>query len=135
MLWPKLTVPKGGFHLAASGAVGKNAYDEQEVALELLESLQPAYADRLEARYRLSEVATMTSELLLEAIGRSRGAVQSGGRVNLQKAAEVVLNDFRASALGRITLETPDEFMAWQAAADAVEADRAERKAARGGRW
>ncbi len=131
MLWPKLTVEKGGYHLAASGAVGKNAYDEEEVALELLETLQPAYADRIEARYRLSDVAAMPAEQLLEAIGRARGAMWSGGRIHMQKAAEIVLNDFRATALGRITLETPEEFAAWQAAADVAEAQRQERKQAR----
>jgi ribosome biogenesis GTPase A len=131
MLWPKLTVPKGGYHLAASGAVGKNAYDEEEVALELLESLQPAYADRIEARYRLSDVADMPAETLLEAIGRQRGAMWSGGRIHMQKAAEIVLNDFRSTALGRITLETPEEFAAWQREADVIEAERQARKQAR----
>jgi ribosome biogenesis GTPase A len=131
MLWPKLTVEKGGYHLAASGAVGKNAYDEEEVALELLETLQPHYAAHIEARYRLSGVADMPSEQLLEAIGRARGAMWSGGRIHMQKAAEIVLNDFRASALGRITLETPEEFATWQAAADVEEAQRQERKQAR----
>ncbi|MBK7615850.1 MAG: ribosome biogenesis GTPase YlqF [Burkholderiales bacterium] len=131
MLWPKLTVPKGGYHLAASGAVGKNAYDEEEVALELLESLQPNYADRIEARYRLSDVAAMPAEQLLEAIGRARGAMWSGGRIHMQKAAEIVLNDFRSTALGRITLETPEEFAGWQREADVVEAERQARKQAR----
>jgi len=40
MLWPKIIVPESGYHLAASGAVGRNAYDEEEVALELLKTLQ-----------------------------------------------------------------------------------------------
>jgi ribosome biogenesis GTPase A len=44
MLWPRITVPQSGLHLAASGAVGRNAYDEQEVALALLQSLQAGYA-------------------------------------------------------------------------------------------
>ena len=129
MLWPKISIEKSGYHLAASGAVGRNAYDEEEVALELIESLQGPYADRLAARYTLADVATQTSDALLEAIGRKRGAVQSGGRFNPQKAAEVLLNDFRGGALGRITLETPDEYLQWLADADAEEAARAERKA------
>jgi ribosome biogenesis GTPase A len=111
--------------------VGKNAYDEEEVALELLESLQPNYADRIEARYRLSNVAAMPAEQLLEAIGRQRGAMWSGGRIHMQKAAEIVLNDFRSTALGRITLETPEEFAAWQREADVVETERQARKQAR----
>jgi ribosome biogenesis GTPase A len=122
MLWPKIQAPRAGYNLAASGAIGRNAYDEEEVALELLDTLKGHYGARIEARYGLSEVAAMTADALLEAIGRKRGAVQSGGRIHLQKAAEVVLNDFRAGAFGRITLETPDEFAGWLAAALAEEA-------------
>ena len=135
MLWPKIEVPQCGYLLAACGAIGRNAYDEQEVAFELLELLQSSYAARIESRYRLSDVAAMKSELLLEAIARQRGLVQTGGRINLQKAAEVVLNDFRAAALGAITLETPAEHAGWQAAALAqAQADEALRLARKGGR-
>jgi ribosome biogenesis GTPase A len=134
MLWPKIIVEKSGYHLAASGAVGRNAYDEEEVALELLNSLKGPYADRLAARFKLADVDTIAQrhdEELLEEIGRRRGAVMSGGRVNLQKASEVVLNDFRDMSLGRITLETPEEFTAWLAVAQALEAERQAKKLAR----
>ena len=131
MLWPKVMVPQSGYLLAASGAIGRNAYDEQEVAFELLAVLQENYAERLEARYRLAGVAAMGLEDLLAAIGRARGLVRAGARVDLQKAAEVVLNDFRNTALGRITLETPDQLAAWVAAAEIDEAGRAARKAER----
>ena len=129
MLWPKVMVPESGYLLAASGAIGRNAYDEQEVAYELLAVLQANYPDRLEARYRLTGVAALGLEELLAAIGRARGGVRSGARVDLQKAAEVVLNDFRSTALGRITLETPAQLAAWVVAAEIDEAGRAARKA------
>ncbi len=132
MLWPKIVVPKSGYHLAAAGSVGKNAYDEEEVTLELLESLQPAYADRIEARYKQQDVADLRAEELLEKIARQRGAVQSGGRLNLQKAAELVLTDFRTGMLGRLTLETPEEFIAWRTKAEADEALRLAAKPQRG---
>ena len=135
MLWPKITVERSGYHLAASGAVGRNAYDEELVALELLRRLQVQYAPLLEARYRLSlapeAVAEMPDDELLAAIGRKRGAVMSGGRVNLQKASEIVLTDFRSAVLGRITLETPHEFEAWRAAGLLADAEREAKKAAR----
>ncbi|OYT87765.1 MAG: ribosome biogenesis GTPase YlqF [Burkholderiales bacterium PBB6] len=132
MLWPKIIVPESGFNLAAAGSVGKNAYDEEEVALELLETLQVAYADRIAARYKQEKVADVPAEDLLAAIGRQRGAVQSGGRINMQKAAELVITDFRTGHLGRITLETPDEFLAWRAAGEVIEAERQIKKAQRG---
>ena len=97
MLWPRITIEESGYNLAASGAVGRNAYDEE----------------------------------LLEAIGRKRGAMLGGGRVNLQKTAEIVMTDFRTAILGRATLETPAEFEAWRAVGELQEAERAVRKEAR----
>ncbi len=131
MLWPRITVPHTGYFLAASGAVGRNAYDDEEVALELLAALKRHYPALLAARFRLMEVAAMPDEDLLAAIGRQRGALQGRGRVNLQKAAEIVMHEFRSATLGRITLETPDEFAAWQAEAEQREAERAAKKDAR----
>ena len=131
MLWPRIIVPRSGYHLAASGAIGRNAYDDEEVALELLVSLQPHYAAQIEARYRLTDVAALPAEALLTAIARQRGFLQSGGGVHLLKAAEAVLKDFRSGALGRTTLETPAEFAAWRTAGEADEAARVERKPAR----
>ena len=124
MLWPRIIVAKSGYNLAASGAVGKNAFDEEEVALELLDYLRQHYAQSLEQRYKLSGVADMTDEQLLDAIGRKRGALQGGARVNLQKAAEIVIHDFRACAMGRMTLETPEEFAQWLAEGQKLDAER-----------
>jgi len=132
MLWPRITVEQSGYLLAASGAIGRNAYDEHEVALALLERLQAHYAGAVAARYRLPDpaaLAALHADALLELIARQRGLVQTGGRLNLQKASEAVLNDFRSGALGRITLETPDEHAQWLAAAQALEAQRLAKKA------
>jgi ribosome biogenesis GTPase A len=134
MLWPRIAVPQSGWHLAASGAIGRNAYDEEEVALELLARLQTAYAPLLAARYKLAEgaaLATLPADALLTQIARQRGLVQAGAHPDLHKAGNVVLNDFRSGTLGRITLETPQEHAAWVAAAQAQDALRAPPKAAR----
>ncbi len=131
MLWPRIIVEKSGFNLAASGAVGRNAYDEELVALELLDYLRQHYAPLLEARFRLAGVAQMRDEEVLDAVGRQRGALLAGGRVNTQKAAEIVITEFRATTLGRITLETPQEFAVWLAQGQAQDAERARRKAER----
>ena len=138
MLWPRITIEQSGYHLAASGAVGRNAYDEELVALELLRRLQqPRYAPLLEARYKLGvdshAMAAMHDEELLTAIGKKRGAMLGGGRVNVQKTAEIVLTDFRTAILGRVTLELPGEFEEWSAIAAVQEAERAARKDARKG--
>lgn len=130
MLWPRIIVAKSGYNLAASGAVGRNAFDEEEVALELLAYLQAPYGPLLAARYQLEAVQNLSDEQLLEAIGRKGGALLAGARVNLQKAAEIVLADFRAARIGRITLETPLEFSLWLAEGKKLDAERQLRKEA-----
>jgi ribosome biogenesis GTPase A len=124
VLWPRIIVAKSGYNLAASGAIGRNAFNEEEVALELLDYLKTNYPALLEARFKLEAVTGMSDEELLEAIGRKRGALQGGKRVNLQKAAEIVIYDFRAAVMGRITLETPEEFAEWLAAGQKLDAQR-----------
>ncbi|WP_218511816.1 ribosome biogenesis GTPase YlqF [Variovorax sp. dw_308] len=132
MLWPRIIVPKSGFNLAASGAVGRNAYDEELVALELLATLKKDYAGLVETRFKLAEsIADLSDEEALEAIARKRGALLGKGKVNTQKTAEVVMHEFRNGSMGRITLETPDAFSQWFAAGLQADAERAEKKAAR----
>ena len=137
MLWPKIIVPQSGYNLAASGAVGRNALDEETVALELLNYLRQHYLPQLQARYQANpeESQSWQDTDWLEWIGRRRGALLGGGRINYQKAAENTLTDFRDGQIGRITLETPEQWQAWLAAAREEEArlqaKRAERQAER----
>ncbi|MBL0920297.1 MAG: ribosome biogenesis GTPase YlqF [Hydrogenophaga sp.] len=128
VLWPRIIVPQSGIHLAASGAVGRNAYDDQEVAYELLDNLKLSYPALLRARYPLGDadaaLADMKAEDMLDAIGRQRGALVSGGRVDAQKTAELVIADFRTALMGRITLETPEQYKVWLKAGQAADAER-----------
>ena len=139
MLWPKIIVAQSGYNLAASGAVGRNALDEEEVALELLDYLRRHYLPLLQARYAADKDPSShwDDASWLEWIARKRGALLGGGRVNYQKAAENVLTDFREGAIGRITLETPRQWEEWLKAARKKEAElkaeREVRKAARSG--
>jgi ribosome biogenesis GTPase A len=128
VLWPRIIVAKSGYNLAASGAIGRNAFNEEEVALELLDYLKTHYPALVEARFKLEAVTAMSDEELLEAVGRKRGALQGGKRVNLQKAAEIVIYDFRAAVMGRITLETPQEFAQWLVAGQKLDAQRQVKK-------
>jgi ribosome biogenesis GTPase A len=128
ILWPRIIVAKSGYNLAASGAIGRNAFNEEEVALDLLDYLKTHYPNQVQTRFKLEGVAEMTDEVLLEAIGRKRGALQGGQKVNLQKAAEIAIYDFRAGIMGRISLETPDEFAQWLAAGQVLDAQRQVKK-------
>lgn len=133
MLWPRIIVAKSGYNLAASGAIGRNAFDEEEVALELLNVLKQHYAGLVEARFKLdtASVAPLTDEEALNAIGRKRGALLGKGRINLQKTAEIVMHEFRNGSMGRITLETPEEFAQWLAVGQKIDAERQAKKADR----
>ena len=132
MLWPRIVVPESGYNLAASGAVGRNAYDDQEVALELLSKLKVAYGAQLEARYKLGlpldTVASLPDEEVMAAIARKRGAIGTGGSIHWQKVAELLIADFRSGVLGRITLETPEQFLQWLAAGQQADAERQSKK-------
>ena len=137
MLWPKIIVEESGYNLAASGAVGRNALDEEEVALELLDYLRRHYLPLLQARYAADKDPSShwDDTSWLEWIARKRGALLGGGRVNYQKAAENVLTDFREGAIGRITLETPRQWDEWLKAAPKQQAERkAEREAKKAAR-
>lgn len=131
MLWPRIVVEQSGYCLAASGAVGRNAFDEEEVALELIAMLNRDYPGALTQRFKLGDLAGCAEQEWLAAIGRQRGAVMTGGRINLQKAAEIVLHELRSGSLGRISLETPQDLARWQAEAAVKEVERDARKSAR----
>lgn len=106
LLWPKIHHPSDGYMLAASHAVGTNAVIEEEVAAFLGDLLLARYPALLTARYGVATTG-MDGPALLEAIARRRGCRIKGGGPDLEKAALILLRDFRDGALGRISLETP----------------------------
>jgi ribosome biogenesis GTPase A len=108
MLWPKIDHPIDGLMMAASHAVGVNAYIGEDVATWLAGYLLEAYPGPLAARYGLS-VDGMDAVAVLEAVAKKRGCIIKGrgGELDLEKAAGVLLTDYRSGALGRISLETP----------------------------
>ncbi|MFA0087212.1 ribosome biogenesis GTPase YlqF [Vibrio sp. 10N.261.51.F12] len=108
VLWPKVENPHSGFRLAATGAVKDTAIEYDEVAFYTVEYLAQHYADRLKERYQIDEELPESDLELMELIGKKRGALQSGGRVNLHKASEILLHELRSGTLGQITLELPE---------------------------
>ncbi|MGF1749347.1 MULTISPECIES: ribosome biogenesis GTPase YlqF [Vibrio] len=108
VLWPKVENPHSGFRLAATGAVKDTAIEYDEVAFYTVEYLAQYYAERLKERYQIDEELPESDLELMELIGKKRGALQSGGRVNLHKASEILLHELRSGTLGQITLELPE---------------------------
>ncbi|ANS87332.1 DAR GTPase 3, chloroplastic [Vibrio scophthalmi] len=107
ILWPKVENPHSGFRLAATGAVKDTAMEYDEVAFYTVEYLAQAYPEKLKERYQIEELPESDVELM-EEIGRRRGALRSGGRVDLHKASEILLHELRSGTLGQVTLERPD---------------------------
>ncbi|EGU34478.1 ribosomal biogenesis GTPase [Vibrio sp. N418] len=107
ILWPKVENPHSGFRLAATGAVKDTAMEYDEVAFYTVEYLAQAYPEKLKERYQIEELPESDVELM-EEIGRRRGALRSGGRVDLHKASEILLHELRSGTLGQVTLERPE---------------------------
>lgn len=108
LLWPHLEDQDGARRLALSGAIGENAYDQVAIALFGLDWLQQDYPQPLATRYKLDSTAQDPVELL-DAIGRKRGCMVSGGEVDSRRAAEILLNEIRGGKLGRLSFEAPPE--------------------------
>lgn len=107
VLWPKFEDQSAGERLAFVGSVKDDVIDIEHLAVRLLEVLAPREGEKLAARYRLTaeEVAKSEPFDLLELIGRRRGMLLSGGLVNTERAAIMVVDEFRGGLWGRITLE------------------------------
>jgi ribosome biogenesis GTPase A len=106
VLWPKLENQHGGYRLAVTGAIKETAVSNDDIAMYAVAYLREAYPESLKARYQL-EALSKDDVTLLEAIGRKRGCLRSGGMVDLDRAAKILLTELRAGTLGQITLETP----------------------------
>ena len=106
VLWPNVENRASGFRLAATGAVRETAMDSTEVALILLEELGRRYPGLLQERFGTALPVT-DATAMLEDIGRQRGCLAGGSLVDFDRAARILLVEFRQGVLGRITLETP----------------------------
>lgn len=106
ILWPKFEDEAVGFRLAVTGAVSDEVFDHDEAALRLIAFLQERYPQLLRERFKLDEAVLAEEPLaVLEQIGRNRGCLLKGGRIDYGKASKGVLLDFRQAKIGRITLE------------------------------
>ena len=104
ILWPKFEDRQAALHLAFTGAINDNIYDVASVVLLLLDTLRMKYPSDLTERYRLERELPSGMELL-EEIGRKRGCLRAGGKIDYEKAEQIVLTDFRSGRLGYVTLD------------------------------
>ncbi len=107
VLWPKFDDMTVGEKLAFTGAVKDDVVDTEALACRLLYILSCNYKDRLEERYKINVSEGEDGYDLLMKVGKARGMLISGGEINTERAAYVVLDEYRSGKLGRITLELP----------------------------
>jgi len=110
LLWGTITDPRAGLLLATVNAVGHTVIDDEAVADFLAAILLVRYPARLTARYGFA-VKGLTSADAIDAIARKRGCLltRSGGGLDRNKAARILLADYRDGTLGCTSLETPDQ--------------------------
>ena len=111
VLWPRFDDKTVGENLAVTGAIRDRILNVEEVAVILLSRLKDCAPALLCERYKLSPELLAEAQLyeIFEQIGRTRGYLERGGTVNELRTAEMLLDEFRAAAIGRISLECPTE--------------------------
>ncbi|QQX78573.1 ribosome biogenesis GTPase YlqF [Shewanella sp. KX20019] len=106
ILWPKVDNENSSYRLAVTGAIKDTAIEYEDVAMFAAEYFLEAYPEAMKERYKLKELPDTDIELL-EAIGRKRGALRPGGRIDLHKVSELLLHEYRSGKIGKLSLETP----------------------------
>ncbi len=106
LLWPRLDDQLAARRLCYIGTVKDDVVDLPMLTIHLLQDLLAVKPDVVQARFRLTD-ASLTGEALLEAVCRGRGFLMKGGVPDYDRCCAVVLDEFRAGKLGRITLEKP----------------------------
>lgn len=106
ILWPKFADEITGYRLAAIGTIKDQLLPLDDIAAYVIKFLEEHYRNRLYERYGINRDITDMQDIFT-AIGEKRGALESGGNVNIDKVADLVIRDLRTGRLGNITLEIP----------------------------
>ena len=109
ILWPKFEDPNVGVRLGFTGAIRDDVMDMEDLASRLMAYLGAHYPEALTERYKITVEPGEQGWELLEKAGRKRGFLMSGGEVNTERMARILLDEYRAGKLGRFTLELPEE--------------------------
>jgi len=108
VLWPRFEDEAVGLNLAFTGAIKDEVMDIEELALKLIERLQTNNPQRLMERYKLTEIMENPLDNM-DNIGKKRGAVISGGNIDYNRIAVMLLDEFRGGKLGSISLERVED--------------------------
>ena len=108
VLWPKFDDQSVAQRLAFTGAIRDNILDVESLAMKFIETLPKDCFGMLCERYKLTDTDGLDSYEMLELIGRKRGMLVSRGEIDTERAAIMLLDEFRAAKIGRISLEVPE---------------------------
>ncbi len=109
ILWPKFEDKAVGMKLAFTGAVNDNIIDLEELSVNLIEYLNRLYPNAIKERYGVDCEGVENTFDILKKIGEARGFKVKGGEVDTKRAATIMLDEFRAAKMGKITLEVPED--------------------------
>ncbi len=109
ILPPKFEDEAVAKNLAYTGAIKDNIINIELLSYSLLEYLRDNYSDELKSRYKLDEISDLEGYELLEYIGKKRGFVISGGEIDTERAANMLMDELRSCKIGNITLEKVPE--------------------------
>lgn len=107
ILWPKIDNQNSSYRLAITGAIKDTALEYDDIAFYAMDYLSKSYPQHLLDKFKLDKLEEQTLDTL-EAIGRVRGCLKAGGRIDLDKVCKILINEYRSARLGEISLETPD---------------------------
>lgn len=110
VLWPKFEDERTALNLAFTGAIKDEIMDTEELSYRLVERLQKHYANELMARYKIERVFEDPLDTL-DAIARKRGCLMSGGHIDYNRIAVILLDEFRGGKIGNISLERVDDVL------------------------
>lgn len=112
VLWPKFDDPVVGDRLAFIGSVKDEVMDSETMAVRLIEALVNGYEDKLLSRFKLSGISDLHEAMpweILEEIGRERGMLIKGGEINTERASIMLLDEYRAGKMGKLSFERPEK--------------------------
>ncbi len=109
VLWPKFEDEEVARRLAYTGAVKDDILDTEDLCHYFLEFMRDFYPDNLKERYKIEGFDNLKGYEITELIGKKRGFLVSGGAIDTLRASNIILDEFRGGALGKITLDRPEE--------------------------
>ncbi len=130
VLWPNIQNHHSGLRLGITGAIKDTAVNYDTLAYYAADMMLSLYPERLLERYKLSDLPA-GNHALIEAIAAYRGAIKSGGKIDIERTCNIFIKDIRTGALGGLTLEKPEMIVKEIAEYEQVAKDKESQKLAR----